>query len=213
MLGDALGQALARNRLLAIIRGPDATSARRCLETLAAAGIRLAEVSLTTAGALSVIADAAGTLGPVLTVGAGTVRTGDDARAAADAGARFLVSPCLGPGVDTGRSLGLPVVPGAFTATEADAAWRQGASAVKLFPATGGPAYLKALRDPLPEIPFMPVGGIRLEDVDDWFDAGALAVGVGAPLIGDAATGGDQKALARRARDWVAAGALRGSQQ
>lgn len=201
---DALGAALATHRLMAVVRAPDAAAARRSLETLATAGFRLAEVSLTTPDAPAVIADTVAALGAALVLGAGTVRSADDARAAADAGACFVVSPALGPGIDTARALRLPVLPGVLTPTEAETAWRQGASALKLFPATaGGPPYLAAIRQPLPEVPFVPVGGVRLEEVRDWLDAGAVALGVGGPLLGDAATGGDQAELAGRARRWL----------
>lgn len=203
---DVLSAALAEHRLVAILRGPDPTYVRRSLETIAAAGIRLAEVSLTTPDALSVIADAVEVLGSTLLVGAGTVRTADDALDAVNAGAAFVVAPGVGPGMVAARSLGLAVLPGAFTPTEVETAWREGASAIKLFPASaGGPAYLGALRQPLPDIPLVPVGGVRLEDVDGWFAAGAVAVGAGAPLLGDATLGGDQESLAERVRTWLAA--------
>ena len=80
-----------------------------------------------------------------------------------------------------------------------------GASAVKLFPASaGGPAYLRALRDPLPDIPFLAVGGVGLDDVEAYLKAGAIGVGVGSPLVGDAASGGDLGALRDRARSYLA---------
>jgi len=206
MLTGNVAAALAEHRLLAILRGPDPTYVRRSLETMAAAGIRLAEVSLTTPDALAVIAEAVEVLGSTLLVGAGTVRTADDALGAVNAGAAFVVAPAVGPGIAAARSRGLAVLPGAFTPTEVEAAWREGASAIKLFPASaGGPAYLGALRQPLPDIPLVPVGGVRLEDVDEWFAAGAVALGAGAPLLGDATVGGDQDSLAERVRRWVAA--------
>jgi 2-dehydro-3-deoxyphosphogluconate aldolase/(4S)-4-hydroxy-2-oxoglutarate aldolase len=81
-----------------------------------------------------------------------------------------------------------------------------GASAIKLFPASvGGPAYLRAVRDPFPDIPFVAVGGVGLDDVPGYFRAGAIAVGLGGPLVGDAAAGGDLDALRARARTYLAA--------
>jgi len=206
VMTDVLSAALAEHRLVAIVRGPDPTYLRRSLETMAAAGIRLAEVSLTTPDALSVISDAVEALGSTVLVGAGTVRTANDALSAVDAGAAFVVAPAVGPGIATARSLGVAVLPGAFTPTEVEAAWREGASAIKLFPASaGGPGYLSALRQPLPDIPLVAVGGVRLEDVDQWFAAGAVALGAGGPLLGDATVGGDQNELGGRVRRWLAA--------
>ena len=103
--------------------------------------------------------------------------------------------------------LGLPILAGALTPTEAIAAYAQGASAVKLFPASlGGPRYLAALRDPLPDMPFVPVGGVDAELAGQYLAGGALAVGVGSPLVRDAAAGGDLAALRARARSFLAVG-------
>lgn len=204
MVTGDLRAGLAAHRLVAILRGPDPAALLRSLETLARAGVRLAEVSLTSTGAADVISRAAADLGGELRLGAGTVRTAGDARVAADAGASFVVSPGLGDGVQAALALGLPVVAGALTPTEVQAAWTLGVSAVKLFPASlGGPGYLRALRDPFPGVSFVPVGGIRPEDASDWLQAGALAVGIGSPLLGDAIRGGDQATLAARARRLV----------
>ena len=86
------------------------------------------------------------------------------------------------------------------------AAWAAGAAAVKLFPARlGGPRYLRDIREPLPDIPIVPTGGVSAQNVADWFAAGAVAVGVGGTLIGDALDGGDLSALAARARDLMKA--------
>jgi len=96
---------------------------------------------------------------------------------------------------------GAPCYPGAFTPTEVVAAWRLGAPAVKLFPAaTGGPRHLRDLRGPLPDIPLVPTGGVALEQIADYVAAGAVAVGLGGPLIGDALRGGSTAALRERAR-------------
>ena len=124
----------------------------------------------------------------------------DEALAAVEAGARFLVTPALTPGIAAGSSLGVPVLGGAQTATEALDALALGATAVKLFPASvGGPGYLKALRDPFPQVPFVPVGGVDLDRAREYLRVGAVAVGVGGPLVGNAAGGGSLDALAERA--------------
>ncbi|GLX97194.1 bifunctional 4-hydroxy-2-oxoglutarate aldolase/2-dehydro-3-deoxy-phosphogluconate aldolase [Herbidospora sp. NBRC 101105] len=192
---------LTEHRLLAIVRGPDREAALNTVLTLAEEGVRLTEVSLVTAGALEVIRAARAALGPGAHLGAGTVVTADDARRAADAGASFLVTPAVSEAVETGAALGLPVLAGALTPTEVVAACAAGAAAIKLFPASlGGVRHLRALRDPFPDIPFVPVGGVGPAEAADYLAAGAVAVGVGSPLVGDAAAGGDLEALKARVR-------------
>ena len=194
---------LASHRLLAIIRGSDPDACVRTAETLIEHGVELLEVSLTGRDAFAVLERLAGA---GRRVGAGTVLTADDARRARDAGAAFAVTPALGEGVTASVDLGLPVLAGALTPTEVHAAVTAGAAAVKLFPAsTFGPGYLAALRAPFPDVPFVPVGGIGADDVPRYLAAGALAVGVGGPLVGDAPDGGDLTALARRARSFLEA--------
>ena len=122
------------------------------------------------------------------------------------AGAQFVVTPAVTPSIEVAAERGLPVAAGALTPTEAWTAVQQGASIVKLFPASiGGPAYLKAVRDPFPHIPFLAVGGVGLAELDGYLQVGAIGVGVGSPLIGDAASGGDLAALRERARSYLAA--------
>ena len=150
-----------RRRLLAIVRGDDTRTGDRSIEVLAEEGIDLVEVSLTSNGALAVITAVRGYLGDAVTLGAGTVLTAEQARAALDAGATYLVTPSLSAGADEGVRLGVPVLMGALTPTEVATAVDRGATAVKLFPAElGGPSYLAALRAPFPDVPFVPVGGV-----------------------------------------------------
>ncbi|GAA0382583.1 bifunctional 4-hydroxy-2-oxoglutarate aldolase/2-dehydro-3-deoxy-phosphogluconate aldolase [Microbispora corallina] len=198
--GERFLETLAERRLLAIVRGADPEAALRAVTTLAEEGVDLVEVSLVTPGALSVIARARRKLGDAALLGAGTVLTADDARRAADAGAAYLVTPAVSEAVAAGHALGLPVLAGALTPTEVVAALAAGATAVKLFPASlGGVPYLRALRDPFPAVPFVPVGGVSAEDAVAYLRAGAVAVGVGSPLVGDAAAGGSLDALRSRA--------------
>ena len=192
---------LRSQRLLAIVRGTDPDAALRTVTTLAEEGVRLVEVSLTTRQALGVITRARDELGPGTLVGAGTVITEDDAVRAAGAGAAFIVTPAIVPGLRAARELGLPLLAGALTPTEVIAATQQGAEAVKLFPAwMGGVRYLRALMDPLPTAAFVPVGGVDADAARRYLAAGAVAVGVGSPLIGDAASGGPLSGLRDRAR-------------
>jgi 2-dehydro-3-deoxyphosphogluconate aldolase/(4S)-4-hydroxy-2-oxoglutarate aldolase len=187
---------LRLERLLAIVRGEDPDALYRAIEVLASCGISLIEVSLTSTDALPVIKRASEEIGEPAAIGAGTVLTRADADAAYEAGAAFLVTPGL---VDWQSHL--PLVVGAFTATEIARAMTRRPAAVKLFPASlGGPAYLAALRQPFPNVPFVPVGGVDASAAQIYLERGAVAVGVGSPLVGDAASGGELAQLAKRAR-------------
>ncbi len=197
---------LGTARLLAIIRGADADACFRTAMTLIDEGVTYLEVSLNSADAPAVIARIKGEADGRARIGAGTVLTADDVARVADAGAEYVVTPAFGPSLQAAVSLGLPVLAGALTPSEAYAAMTGGASAIKLFPASlGGPAYLAALRDPFPDVPFVPVGGVNRDTATEYLRKGALAVGVGSPLIGDAAAGGDLDALRDRARAFLAA--------
>ncbi|MEC5153107.1 2-dehydro-3-deoxyphosphogluconate aldolase/(4S)-4-hydroxy-2-oxoglutarate aldolase [Cryobacterium sp. CAN_C3] len=202
--GDFLA-GMQRERLLAIIRATDPDAAIAASLALFASGIRFLEVSLVTTDALGIIAELARLAPSDCLVGAGTVLTTDDVHRSAAAGATFMVTPAITDAIAESARLGLPVCAGALTPTEVVAARRAGATVVKLFPGSfGGPAYLKALRDPLPDVPFVPVGGVDAVRAAEYFAAGALAVGIGSPLLGDAARGGDLDALRARAVSFLA---------
>lgn len=197
---------LAATRLLAVIRGTDTAAAVATGTALIEAGVRVVEVALTTPGACDAIAAIRAVAPPDALVGAGTVLTPAAVADVAAAGARFVVTPAVVDAIPEAARRGLPVAAGALTPTEAYLAVQAGAAAVKLFPASlGGPAYLKALRDPFPDIPFVAVGGVGLAELPGYLAAGAIAVGVGGPLVGDAASGGDLDALRERARAYLAA--------
>ncbi|GGM99091.1 bifunctional 4-hydroxy-2-oxoglutarate aldolase/2-dehydro-3-deoxy-phosphogluconate aldolase [Streptomyces fuscichromogenes] len=197
-LRPALTPQLADTGVMAILRSADATGLPAVARALATGGVTCLEVTLTTAGALDALARIREELGATAAVGAGTVLTRADLRDAVAAGAQFLVAPNVEPDVvRAAADLGVPFYPGAWTPTEVAAAWRAGAAAVKLFPAsTGGPAHLRQLRAPLPEIPLVAVGGVDLDQAAEYLAAGARAVGVGSPLLrGADRTPGDPAAL------------------
>ena len=199
------GQELRTSRLVGIVRGNGVGNTREAVRVLFESGVRLVEVSLTGPGALEAISSIRVPNGCWL--GAGTVRTAADVSAVLATNATFAVSPALTPSVAACVDAGLPILAGAFTPTEVETALALGAEAVKLFPASaGGPSYLSALRQPFPDVPFVPVGGVGVAEAEAYLAAGAIAVGVGSPLVGDAASGGDLSALAERASRFVKLG-------
>jgi 2-dehydro-3-deoxyphosphogluconate aldolase/(4S)-4-hydroxy-2-oxoglutarate aldolase len=206
MPSGAFVDALTRARVMAIIRGTDGEAAVAASLALFEEGIRFVEISLTTPGAREAIEKVRAQLPEGARIGAGTVLTASDVADVEAAGAQFVVTPAVTPSIAVAAERGLPVAAGALTPTEAWAAVQQGASVVKLFPASiGGPSYLKAVRDPFPHIPFLAVGGVGLDELDGYLAVGAVGVGVGSPLVGDAASGGDLDTLRGRARAYVAA--------
>ncbi|MCJ1676097.1 bifunctional 4-hydroxy-2-oxoglutarate aldolase/2-dehydro-3-deoxy-phosphogluconate aldolase [Streptomyces sp. APSN-46.1] len=187
--------------VIAILRSQSAERFAEVTDTLRTAGIRAAEFTLTTPGALDALREYAADAPPGLALGAGTVTTPADAQRAVEAGAAYLITPttCTDVIAEAAR-LEVPVLAGAYSPTEILTAWRAGATMVKLFPAaTGGPEYLRAVRAPLPDIPLVPTGGIGLADAPAYLAAGAAALGIGGPLAGDACEGGDLTALSDRA--------------
>jgi 2-dehydro-3-deoxyphosphogluconate aldolase / (4S)-4-hydroxy-2-oxoglutarate aldolase len=194
--------------LLGVLRAPDPASAEKAAATLVEAGIPGVEVTFSTPDAARVIAALRHRYGQDAVVGAGTVLTAAQARAAVDAGAEYLVSPGMDPPiVEAMLATGMTVMAGALTPTEVLAGLRFGVHVVKLFPASlGGPAYLRALRGPFPDIPFMPTGGVSTDNLADWLAAGAVALGAGGELISSAdLAAGDYDAVATKARRFAAA--------
>jgi 2-dehydro-3-deoxyphosphogluconate aldolase/(4S)-4-hydroxy-2-oxoglutarate aldolase len=174
-------------------------------EALARGGVGAFEITLDGDGshaALERLGDRFGD-GHEMLVGAGTVLDRESARAAVRAGARFLVMPHLDEAlVRLAVEDGMPVFPGAFSPTEILAAWRAGASAVKLFPASvAGVAFVREFRGPFRDVPLLPTGGVTLETAPAFIAAGAVAVGLGGWLVGD----GEPEAIESRARTLVAA--------
>jgi Entner-Doudoroff aldolase len=194
--------AIRRGGIVAIVRGEYGVAEILAIgETLADASIETMEVALNTPDALAAIGELAGNLGDRMLVGAGTVRTPAEVAAVADAGGRFLVSPSFDARVlEAAAEHDLLYVPGVFTPTEAVAAHAAGCGLLKLFPTdVGGPAYLRALRAPLPEIDFVPTGGVTAANAAEFAAAGAAALGIGSALV--ARPGQPLDDVARRARE------------
>jgi 2-dehydro-3-deoxyphosphogluconate aldolase/(4S)-4-hydroxy-2-oxoglutarate aldolase len=167
------------------IRVSTAERARFAAEAVWRAGIPIAEVTMTVPDALGVISRLRRDF-PEMAVGAGTVLDVDTARRALDAGAMFLTSTGLVPEVvECALKAGVVAFPGAITPTEIIAAWKTGADFVKVFPCgtMGGPAYIRALKLPFPQIPLIATGGVNQQTAASFILAGAAALGIGAELI------------------------------
>jgi 2-dehydro-3-deoxyphosphogluconate aldolase/(4S)-4-hydroxy-2-oxoglutarate aldolase len=155
-----------------------------------------------------VIAQLVKEYGDDLLVGAGTVTTPRQVGEAVEAGAQYLVSPGTSVAVaEEMRSSGTPFAIGALTPSEVMAAGDLGANLVKLFPGSlGGPPYLRALRGPFPDVPFMPTGGVSIDNARSWLDAGAVCLGAGSDLVSNALlASGDSAEITRRAQAFMAA--------
>jgi len=176
-MSEAMLNNLREARAIAILRANDNAIARGALAAAVRGGFRVLEITMSTPGAVEIIADLS--RDTHLTVGAGTVLTVEQARAAVRAGARFMVSPVLDVDVVAeANRLGCVVIPGCATPTELWNAHRAGAALQKLFPApAGGPAWLRAVLAPMPFLRVIPTNGVEVDNAADWLAAGAFAVG------------------------------------
>lgn len=213
MTGDTMAPArldlparTAAAKLIVVVRAPDAADYDRVLDVLVETGIRSVELTLTTPGTLDRLPELLARFGDEADIGVGTVVDREQLDVAVRAGAHYLVTPVADPDLVTAATrAGVPIVPGGLTPTELFGAWRAGAAAVKIFPANVvGPSYLKDLRGPFPGIAAVPSGGVDLAGASAWLEAGAAAVSVGGPLLGDALRGGDLAALRDRTSEFAA---------
>ncbi len=191
--------------LVAVIRAESHEQAERIADACATGGVGAVEITYTVPGATGVIEHlskkfAAGHI----FLGAGTVLDPETARIAILAGAQFVVSPSLNP--ETARLCNryqIPYMPGAATIAEVVAAMESGADIVKVFPGEIlGPAFVKAVKAPLPQANLMPTGGVTLENVAAWIQAGSVAIGVGGNLTAGAKTG-DYASITKLAKEFV----------
>lgn len=193
---------LREHPIIAVLRARDAAEYAPVIDVLAANGVRSMELTLSTPNTFEHLPAIVARGAADVEIGVGTITTAVEARRAIDAGASYLVTPILNVAViEVAVAAGVPVFPGGLTPTELFTAWQAGATAVKIFPAeTVGPQYGSHLRGPFPELQFVPSGGIALEHIPLWLNAGAVAVSLGGPLVGDALKGGSLTKLAARAR-------------
>jgi 2-dehydro-3-deoxyphosphogluconate aldolase/(4S)-4-hydroxy-2-oxoglutarate aldolase len=178
-------QTLLETKIVAIVRSPSSAELVQVARALFDGGIRAIEVTFTVPNAIRVLEQIAAELGQDIVLGAGTVLDAETARLAILAGAEFIVAPNTNAEViQMCKRYSKVVIPGAFTPTEVVHAWELGADIVKIFPAeVGGPAYIRALKAPLPHIRLMPTGGVNLQTVGDFLKAGASCLGIGAQLV------------------------------
>lgn len=171
--------------LIAIIRADSPDGLIDTVRALRDGGVTVAEVTMTTPGAIECIKAAREELGDSAVFGVGSVLDGDTAHRAIDAGAEFVVAPTFKPEViDASHERGKPVFPGALTPTEILTAFEYGADVVKVFPANHfGPKYFKDVLAPMPHLKLTPTGGVDLDTIPDWFAAGAVCLGVGSALV------------------------------
>jgi 2-dehydro-3-deoxyphosphogluconate aldolase/(4S)-4-hydroxy-2-oxoglutarate aldolase len=195
---------IAASGLVAVIRAENPDQAARIFEACALGGVAALEITFTVPGASRVIEQLAKQVSGNILLGAGTVLDPETARIAILAGAQFIVSPSLN--LETARLCNryqIPYMPGAGTIREVIEAMECGADIVKVFPGEIlGPAFVKAVKGPLPQASLMPTGGVTLENVGDWIKAGSVAVGVGGNLTAGAKAG-DFASITQLARQFV----------
>jgi 2-dehydro-3-deoxyphosphogluconate aldolase / (4S)-4-hydroxy-2-oxoglutarate aldolase len=172
--------------IVPVVRAASAREAHMAADAVCEGGIPIVEITMTVPGAVDVIRELTKNAGSQVLVGAGTVLDAESARRCLDAGAQFLVSPGLNvQTVELAKREGKLMMAGALTPTEVMAAWEAGADFVKIFPCgqVGGAKYIKALKGPFPQVPFVPTGGVNLNSAAEFIEAGAVALGVGGECV------------------------------
>lgn len=180
---NALSEIL-EHKVIAIIRNAKPEDVNKIIKALYEGGIKIVEITMNSPKVLSVIEKAADEFGGKVTIGAGTVLDPETARSAILAGAEFILSPTVKvETIKMTKRYGAVSIPGAFTPTEILEAYENGGDIIKVFPATLGPGYIKDIRGPLPQIPLLPTGGVRLDNIRDFIAAGAVGFGMGSSLV------------------------------
>src|SRR5471030_2510556 len=174
---------ILEHKIVAIIRGANPADVLKIAEALYAGGIRILEITMNSQAPLEAIMEVADKLGDKMVIGAGTVLDTESAKAAIEAGAQFILSPIVDIDViKTAKSYGAVVIPGAHTPTEIVYAFKNGGDIIKVFPAMS-PGYIKDILGPLPHIPLLPTGGVSLENIKQYKQAGAVGFGIGSSLV------------------------------
>jgi len=194
--------------IVPVVRASSAREARIAADAVCEGGIPIVEITMTVPGAVEVIRELTKGGGTDVLVGAGTVLNTEAARRCLDAGAQFLVSPGLNlQTVELAVREGKLMMAGALTPTEVMAAWEAGSDFVKIFPCgqMGGAKYIKALKGPFPQVPFVPTGGVNLNTAAEFIEAGAVALGIGGELVqAEALKAGEPEVIVENARKFLA---------
>ena len=172
--------------VVGILRGVDSAFFRSIMDASFASGLQAIEITMNTEHALKTVSENRSSIAPGKLLGIGTVRNLNEAKQAVDAGAMFIVTPNTDTEViEYARSQSVPVISGALTPTEVYTAWSAGAEMIKVFPCrVYGPQYISELLGPYDQIPLVAVGGVNIDNVKEYFEAGARAVGVSSSLFG-----------------------------
>ncbi len=199
-------ETIKREKLVPVIRTNSTDEARQAVNILSKCGIKVFEVTLTVPNAVDLIAEL-NESNPDILIGAGTVLDKQNAGKCINAGAKFIVSPAFdAETVKFCREKNVAIMPGTITPTEILTAHNAGADCVKVFPCDimGGANYLKTLKTLFPHIEMMPTGGVSLDTIADFFNAGAIAVGVGTDLVDfKAMREGNLEIVAEKARKYL----------
>jgi 2-dehydro-3-deoxyphosphogluconate aldolase/(4S)-4-hydroxy-2-oxoglutarate aldolase len=195
--GEDMNEVLAKivdEGVVPVIRVASAAEAFEVAKAIRDGGISVIEITFSVPGALDVMKEVTQKFGKEVLLGAGTVLDPETARAALLSGAKFIVTPTLNLSVvKMCKRYSAVVIPGTLTPTEILTAWEAGSDLVKVFPIAqvGGPAYIRALKGPLPHIPLVPTGGVNVQNAGEFIKAGAAAIAAGGELV-------DKKAVAEK---------------
>jgi 2-dehydro-3-deoxyphosphogluconate aldolase/(4S)-4-hydroxy-2-oxoglutarate aldolase len=174
---------ILEHKIVAILRGANPVDVLKIAEALYNGGIRILEITMNSTNPLQVIEGLTAKFGDKMVIGAGTVLDAQMAKDAVAAGAKFILSPIVDVDViKAGKDLGVVAIPGAHTPTEIAYAYKNGGDIIKVFPATS-PGYIKEILAPLNHIPLLPTGGINLENIKQYQQAGAVGFGMGSALV------------------------------
>jgi 2-dehydro-3-deoxyphosphogluconate aldolase/(4S)-4-hydroxy-2-oxoglutarate aldolase len=185
MKNDELLSQLLKNGIFAVIRMDDNKKLFKVIDSISKGGIKNIEITMTVPNAEGIIKELVKSVSDDVIIGAGTVLSVDETLKVISAGAKFVVSPILDLDIiKVCKDKNIPVAPGCYTPTEILKGWNAGAEIIKVFPATSlGPKYFKDVHAPLPFIRMMPTGGVTIDNVKEWVDAGACAVAIGSDLL------------------------------
>ena len=197
---------LKKEKIVAVVRAESKEQGKKIIDSIVKGGINFIEITMTVPGAVDIIKELSEIYksNSEIIIGAGTVLDPETARMVILAGAKFVVSPSLN--VETIKMCNryrIPVIPGIMTVKEAVEALEMGVDILKVFPGNAfGPSIIKAFKGPLPQANFMPTGGVGIDNVDKWLEAGAVALGTGSNLTAGAKTG-DYELITKTAKEFV----------